>query len=96
MTGSIDGTILHDAAQGRFSATVDGHVGYVEYVVRDGVMDILHTIVPEEIGGRGIAGRLVQAALDYARGADLKVRPTCEYAAAWMARHPEYAGLRAG
>jgi predicted GNAT family acetyltransferase len=94
MTGSIDGTILHDTAQGRFSATVDGHTGYVEYVVRDGVMDILHTIVPKEIGGRGIAGRLVQAALDYARAADLKVRATCEYAAAWMTRHPDYAGLR--
>lgn len=94
MTGTIDGTILHDAAQGRFSATVDGHTGYVEYVVRDGVMDILHTIVPKEIGGRGIAGRLVEAALEHARDAGLKVRASCEYAAAWMTRHPGYAGLR--
>ena len=94
MTTSIDGTILHDPAQGRFSATADGHTGYVEYVVRDGVMDIRHTIVPKEIGGRGIAGKLVEAALGYARASGLKVRPTCEYAASWMTRHPEYAGLR--
>ena len=94
MTGTTGGTILHDSAQGRFSTTVDGHTGYVDYVVRDGVMEILHTIVPEQIGGRGIAGRLVGTALEYARAADLKVRPTCEYAAAWIARHPEYAGLR--
>jgi predicted GNAT family acetyltransferase len=94
MTGSNGGEILHDTAQGRFSTTVDGYTGYVEYVVRDGVMDIAHTIVPGEIGGRGIAGRLVEAALEYARDTDLGVRPTCEYAAAWMNRHPEYAALR--
>jgi predicted GNAT family acetyltransferase len=94
MADTAGGEILHDSAQGRFSTTVDGHTGYVEYVVREGVMDILHTIVPKEIGGRGIAGRLVEAALEYARAADLKVRATCEYAAAWMTRHPEYAGFR--
>lgn len=94
MTETGEGTILHDTAQGRFSTTVEGHAGYLEYVVRNGVMDIVHTIVPEAIGGRGIAGRLVKAALEYARAADLEVRPTCEYAAAYMARHPEYAGLR--
>jgi len=96
MTESTGGAILHDSAQGRFSTTVDGHTGYVEYSTRDGVMDIVHTIVPEEIGGRGIAGRLVEAALQFARSAGLQVRPSCEYAAAWMTRHPEYADLRAG
>ena len=96
MADTAGGEILHDSAQGRFSTTVDGHTGYVEYVLRDGVMDILHTIVPKEIGGRGIAGHLVRAALEFARAGDLAVRATCEYAAAWMARHPEYDGLRAG
>lgn len=95
MAGSNDAAILHDDARGRFSTSVDGHTGYLEYELGDGVMDIRHTIVPEAIGGRGIAGRLVREALEYARSEGLKVRPSCEYAAAWMQRHPEFAGLRA-
>ena len=54
--------------------------------------DIRHTIVPEEIGGRGIASALVKAAYDYARCKCLKPVATCAYAVVWLQRHPEYQG----
>ncbi len=57
-------------------------------------MMIAHTGVPSRVGGRGIAGALVQAALDEARERGWKVRPVCSYAAVWMQRHPEYLELR--
>ncbi|WP_140908643.1 GNAT family N-acetyltransferase [Cognatiluteimonas lumbrici] len=88
--------IGHDAERRRFSATVDGHLGYVDYALDGGVLEILHTIVPDAIGGRGIAGQLVRAALDHARANGLRVRPTCPYADAWMRRHPDYEPLREG
>lgn len=87
--------IQHDPAAQRFLAEVDGHVGYVEYERREGVMVITHTIVPPPIGGRGIAAALVQAAVEHARAESLKVDPRCSYAEAWMRRHPRYDGLRA-
>lgn len=90
-----DTAIRHDAARHRFETEVDGHVGYVEYALEGGVMSIDHTIVPEAIGGRGIAGKLVQAAVEHARAKGLKIAPRCSYAAAWMERHPQYADLRA-
>lgn len=49
-------------------------------------MTITHTSVPAKIGGRGIAGELVQAALDTARGEGWKVVAACSYAAAYMAK----------
>lgn len=88
-------SIHHDAASQRFLLEQDGHTGYVEYQTRDGALVLTHTIVPAAIGGRGIAGRLVQAALDHARAQGLKVEPRCSYADAWMRRHPEYDVLRA-
>ena len=88
-------SIQHDRSAGRFTTTVDGLQGYVTYTEDGGVMTITHTVVPDAIGGRGIAGRLVQAALDHARGAGLEVLPQCSYAAAYMDKHPEYADLRA-
>lgn len=90
-----DVAVRHDASASRFTTTVDGHEGFVEYTDSDGVLTITHTIVPSEIGGRGIAGQLVRAALEHARSVGLKVVPRCSYAADYFERHPEYADLRA-
>ena len=87
--------IRHDAAHHRFVTEVDGHTAYVEYEPGDSAIAITHTIVPQEIGGRGIAAALVKAALDHARAQGLKVDPQCSYADVWMRRHPEYEPLRA-
>ena len=87
--------VQHAPGDQRFNIEADGQTGYVEYELADQVMTITHTVVPSAIGGRGIAGALVQAALDHARGAGLKVVPTCSYADAWMTKHPEYEDLRA-
>ena len=87
--------IRQDVDASRFSVVRDGHTGFVEYERVDGTLVITHTIVPPAIGGRGIAGELVQAALDFARAEGLKVQPRCSYADAWMRRHPEYQDLRA-
>lgn len=87
--------IRHDTGASRFTTTVDGHQGYVEYTEGDGVLTITHTVVPREIGGRGIAGELVKAAIEHARTSGLKVVPRCSYAAGYFDKHPEYAELRA-
>lgn len=87
--------IRHDGARHRFAVDVDGHEGFVEYAREGDVLVITHTVVPPEIGGRGIAGQLVKAALEHARAAGLRVRPDCSYAAGYLQRHGEYADLLA-
>jgi uncharacterized protein len=87
--------IRHLGAAHRFETKVDGAVCELDYILHDGVMTITHTGVPDEVGGRGIAGELVRAAMDTARREGWKVEPACSYARAWMERHPEYAELRA-
>lgn len=85
--------ISHDPSAGRFSTQVDGHEAELVYRRQDGRLVIDHTGVPEAIGGRGVAGRLVVAALDYARAEGLRVVPLCSYSADYIQRHPEYADL---
>ena len=87
--------ILHEVPEQRFVTQAEGHAARVDYIEDEGRLTITHTIVPSEIGGRGIAGELVRAALAYARDAGLKVDPQCSYADAWMRRHPEFDVLRA-
>ena len=65
-----------------FQTTVDGETARLMYHVTDGALDVRHTIVPDEISGRGIASALVKAAYDYALA----------NAVVWLERHPEYNG----
>ena len=58
-------------------------------------MHMIHTEVPPALEGRGIAARLVQAALDYAQAEGLKVLPRCSYVRAYMRRHPRTQSLLA-
>lgn len=85
--------IDHDADNHRFTTSIEGKRAELEYDLEDGRMVITHTRVPDEISGRGIAGRLNRAAFEHARASGLRVRPVCSYAAAWAERHPEYRPL---
>lgn len=85
--------IIHDASRHRFVTIVDGYEGYVEYERVGDSIALTHTIVPAEIGGRGIAGDLVKQAFEYAKEEGLSVIPVCSYAVAWVGRHPEYQDL---
>ncbi len=79
----------------RFEVTVDGHTGMLTYREAAGHVTLIHTEVPPELRGRGIADALARAALDDARRRRLLVRPLCPFVQAFMKRHPEYADLEA-
>lgn len=89
--------IQHDRTAHRFETWVDGAKCELDYTLAahltTTVMTITHTGVPPEVGGRGIASTLVQAAFDAARNEGWKVAPVCSYAAVWIGRHPEYRAL---
>ena len=59
--------VHHDPDARRLHTRVEGHEAELRYSLCDGRMVIDHTGVPDAIGGRGIAGILVKAALDLAR-----------------------------
>lgn len=81
--------IVHNTAAQRFETRHGGWLSRCDYRIIDGVMHLVHTEVPPALEGRGIAGALVQAALDWAVAQSLKVRPRCSYVHAYMRRHPE-------
>ncbi|CAN5258369.1 GNAT family N-acetyltransferase [soil metagenome] len=89
--------IKHEESAGRFVAGLDeGAEAVLDYArVSADTLDYRHTFVPPEHRGRGVAGRLVRHALDYAREQGLKVIPSCPFVAEVMREHPEYAPLRA-
>ncbi|QQR39497.1 GNAT family N-acetyltransferase [Devosia rhizoryzae] len=61
----------------------------------DGPMVIDHTGVPPAFEGRGIASKLVNAAIADAREQGFKIRPVCSYVVAQFRRHKEWGDLLA-
>lgn len=92
----------HDAGPtGEYHAGVAGSsaIGRLTYVRRtSGRGDVLvaeHTLVPPAIGGRGVAGKLVEALMADARAEGFRVDPQCSYVDAAFRKRPEWADLRA-
>lgn len=85
--------IVHDLVRHRFTLQADGHEAELVYTLEPGRIAIVHTGVPPEIGGRGIAAELVKTALEYARAQGVKVIPRCAYAEAYFKKHREYDDL---
>ena len=54
-----------------------------------------HTGVPPAAQHRGLANRLAEAALSYAREHKLQVVPQCRFMAVYIKRHPEHQDLLA-
>ena len=85
--------IIHNRAANRFETTVDGRQSVADYVIRDKEMIMTHTYVPSELRGRGIAEKLVRAALEHAKKEGCHVVPACSYVDTFIRRHPEYQRL---
>ncbi|WP_280150999.1 GNAT family N-acetyltransferase [Piscinibacter sp. XHJ-5] len=85
--------VRHNPRQSRFEAEVEGHLCVADYRLHDRVIVMTHTEVPEPVQGRGIAARLVSAALAHAREHGLRVDAQCSYARHYMRQHPETQSL---
>ncbi|ERL55666.1 GNAT family N-acetyltransferase [Psychrobacter aquaticus] len=85
--------ITHNQAAKRFEVSIDNQIGYISYQERDGKLIYDHTIVPRELGGRGVGSALVKHALDYAREQNKKVIPQCSFVSSYISKHSEYQDL---
>src|ERR1700730_8106345 len=85
--------IVNNRARHRYELPVDGHIAATYYAIADGVITFIHTEVPPELGGQGIASKLIRGALDQVRAEGLKVIAQCPFVKAYIDKHPEYADL---
>ncbi|MDB5640650.1 MAG: acetyltransferase [Bradyrhizobium sp.] len=85
--------IVNNPAHHRYELAVDDHLAATYYKIDDGIITFIHTEVPPELGGRGIASKLIQGALDQVRADGLKVIAQCPFVKAFIEKHPDYADL---
>ena len=85
--------VTDNAARSRYELVVDGVTAFVTYVRHGDRLTLVHTEVPQALGGRGVGSSLATAVLEDIRGRGLHIVPECEFIAAFIKRHPEFADL---
>jgi predicted GNAT family acetyltransferase len=90
----VDLQVTDNPDKARFEIVADGELaGFAQYYLRDGQIVFTHTETDDRFRGHGLAGHLVQVALDTARERQLTVLPYCPFVKSWIGSHPEYADL---
>ncbi len=85
--------LVHNKAKHQYEYHIEGHLAQLVYEEKDGVLHITQTLVPHELGGRGIAGALTKDAFADIEKRGLKIVPVCTYTIAYVKKHPEYERL---
>jgi predicted GNAT family acetyltransferase len=94
---SKDNIVRDNKQEGRFEMALgEGKTAFIQYAeAGEGVVELIHTEVPEEFEGQGIGGKLVKGAFEILQEENLKMMPTCRFVAVYLRRHPEYQSLAA-
>lgn len=91
-----DVTIHHNPDRERFEVLVAGNVigkaAYKDYDAGSSPQRIFyHTVINEEYGGQGLAGKLAAVALDETIQAGFRIVPVCPFIKKYVAKNPELA-----
>ena len=85
--------ITNNTAENRFETWIDGLGSKLDYIEDKDTFVITHVGVHPDLRGQGIAGKITQFALEYAKEKSLRVIPICSYAVAYIRKNPEYQPL---
>ena len=85
--------VIHNKAEDRFEAWIDGQLSKLDYIQDGNTIVMTHVGVHPEHRGQGVAGKLTEVALEYAKEKSFRVIPMCPYIATYIRRNPQYEDL---
>ncbi|HET9907245.1 MAG TPA: GNAT family N-acetyltransferase [Anaerolineales bacterium] len=85
--------VAHNEADGQFETWIDGQLSKLDYMLDGNNIVMTHVGVHPAHRGQGVAGKLTQVALEYAKEKSFRVIPMCPYIAAYIRRNTKYLEL---
>jgi uncharacterized protein len=82
--------IVNNEQQQQFQIVIGDEMALLEYRLRDNMIFLMHTEVPESMEGKGIGSALASHALEYARSNNMKAKVYCAFVKKYLERHREY------
>ena len=71
--------VEHDEKRHRFVMLLPPYEASLSYARKGDIIDFYHIYVPEPCRNRGLAGRILVAAFEFAKKEHLKVIPSCPF-----------------
>ncbi len=89
-----DFQLTDNSNNNQFEFNIDGYIAKIEYLrVDEKDIYLMHTEVPKELAGVGIATQLVEKMLEYIEINGLHMIPVCPFIVDYVKRHPEWTRL---
>ena len=88
--------VKHEKSNKRFVAKIDNNEAELSYrILDDGTLDYHRTYVPENLRGQGIAQKVTEEALNFAKDQNKKVKPSCPFVEKYIEKNQHYQDLLA-
>ncbi|WP_345947534.1 GNAT family N-acetyltransferase [Mucilaginibacter sp. PAMB04274] len=87
--------LVNNEAIHNFELVVDGYRSFIDYKIKDEKIYLIHTEVPAELKGKGVAEAIVEKTFNYIEQHHLKLVPMCTYVQVYLKRHPQWNRLLA-
>ena len=71
--------LINDKTERKYKINVEEQTAYIKYSISENEISLTHTIVPKELGGRGIGSKLIKLVLADIDKLGLKVIPVCSF-----------------
>jgi len=85
--------VTHSEDANRFEAVIDGQLSKLDYMINGDTIVMTHVGVNPAHRGNGVAAKITQTALEYAKEKSLRVIPMCSYVGAYIRRNKQYMEL---
>ena len=85
-----EAALINNESIQKFELIIDGYRSFIEYKVKGDRIYLMHTEVPKELAGKGIAGILVRKAFEQLEKDGAEVVPQCSYILHFLKRNPEW------
>jgi predicted GNAT family acetyltransferase len=82
--------LTNNEAEHNFEMIVDGKRSFIDYMRKGDKIYLIHTEVPQELEGKGVAPEMVEKALQYIEDQHLKLVPLCAYVQHYLKRNPDW------
>jgi predicted GNAT family acetyltransferase len=87
--------LINNEAIHNFELFVDGHRAFIDYQKKGDKYFLIHTEVPIDLEGRGVASAIVDKTYKYLEAGGFKIVPYCPYIKVFLKKHPEWERLMA-
>jgi predicted GNAT family acetyltransferase len=83
-------SVYNNELEKQFEIREQDELATLQYRFHNDMIMLMHTFVPESLSGKGIASGLANAALNWAKEHNKKVKVYCPFVASYLKRHPEF------